>query len=253
MLEELLAEAGELWWALAIYAFVVPIEMLSGTGHPARLAERLGNFVALLVNFTAGIILLSLALDQHLGLRALGYPDQPRWAVLANPVLYAVTVVFLVDGFYYVYHRLQHAVPLLWHIHKLHHTDPAVNITTAKRTHFLERPLQFFLLVAPALWVVGYNPAGMAYMAVIGPFFLYFAHVDVRLSLGPLTPVFVGPQYHRIHHGRTMQHQTSNFAQAFPLFDMLGGTYRRPDASEYGDTGIDGCETTRDRWRPLIW
>jgi sterol desaturase/sphingolipid hydroxylase (fatty acid hydroxylase superfamily) len=167
--------------------------------------------------------------------------------------LYAILVVFLIDGLYYVYHRLQHAVPFLWRIHKLHHTDPAVNITTARRTHLLERPLQFLLLVAPVLWLVGYNGEGMVYVAIIGPFFLYAAHLDARLPLGPLTPLVVGPQYHRIHHGVTMQQQTSNFAQAFPLFDILGGTYRRPGSAEYAVTGIEDCNTARERWQPMVW
>ena len=191
--------------------------------------------------------------EQPIGIRLVGYPDTPRFAFLNNPLAYAFAAMFLVDGIYYVYHRLQHAVPLLWHIHKLHHTDPAMNITTAKRTHFLERPVQFIVLIVPVLWMLGVSAEGLAYMAVAGPFFLYFAHLDARVPLGPLTPLMVDPHYHRVHHSRQRGHQNSNFAQAFPVFDMLGGTYHRPADDEYDATGVEECKTAAERWRSIIW
>ena len=161
--------------------------------------------------------------------------------------------MFLVDGLFYCYHRLQHASPLFWHVHKLHHTDPAMNITTSRRTHFLERALQYFCLTVPMFWVLGMNLQGMAYAAAITLFFLYFSHADVRLDLGALTPVLVGPMYHRLHHSRRAEHRDVNFAQAFPVFDVIGGTYRRPHWEEYPETGVEGCETAAARWRPVLW
>ncbi|MFT4572509.1 MAG: sterol desaturase/sphingolipid hydroxylase (fatty acid hydroxylase superfamily) [Hyphomicrobiaceae bacterium] len=178
---------------------------------------------------------------------------RPRAGFLQNPIVWTIALVFVTDGMFYVYHRLQHAIPLFWHIHKLHHTDPDMNITTSSRTHFLEKPLQFICFGAPALWIVGMNWEGVALASVIGPFFLYFAHLDVPLSLGPLTPIIIGPDYHRIHHSKAAEHHNSNFAQAFPLFDMLGGTYRRPQGGERVETGLAQCETAAERWRPIFW
>jgi sterol desaturase/sphingolipid hydroxylase (fatty acid hydroxylase superfamily) len=253
LIADRMGESPELLWALGVYAAVLPLEAIAGTGHGRAWGERLGNIGAMLVHFTVGGVLLALLLELPWGEQLLEYPREPRWALLESPPLYALATVFLVDALFYVYHRLQHAVPLLWHIHKLHHTDPAVNVTTSRRTHFLERPLQFLVLVAPVLWLLGYNAAGMAHMAVLGPFFLYFAHLDLKLPLGPLTPVIVGPQYHRVHHGTARAKQGSNFAQAFPIFDWLGGTYRRPGVKEYGETGVEECRTARSRWRPILW
>src|SRR4029079_8395900 len=147
----------------------------------------------------------------------------------------------------------QHGVPLFWRIHKLHHTDPAINVTTAKRMHFLERALQYFCLSVPMFWVLGRNLEGLAYAAAINWFFLAIGHADIRLDFGPLTPVVVGPQFHRMHHSRLPEHRDVNFAQVLPLFDLLGGTYRRPGPDEYPETGVEGCETPYARWRPLLW
>jgi sterol desaturase/sphingolipid hydroxylase (fatty acid hydroxylase superfamily) len=162
-------------------------------------------------------------------------------------------MVFIADGTFYVYHRLQHRNPLLWRIHKLHHTEPALNITTSRRTHCLERPLQFVVLVLPALWILGYNPDGLEYAMYAGLFFLFYSHLDIKLPLGPLTPVIVGPQLHRLHHSVEDVHHGINYAQIFPLFDILGGTYRRSGSREYPATGLPECRSVADRWRPLAF
>lgn len=252
-MNELLERAGEIWWALAILAVALPIEYRFGTGTPPAVAERAGNVAAHLVNFVLGSLVLQAILAQPRAAALLDFPEAPRLALLANPFLYALAAMFLVDGLYYVYHRLQHASPLLWRIHALHHSDPGVNITTARRTHFLERPLQFLLLVTPVLWMLGWNDRGIALMAVAGPAILYFAHLDVKLSLGPLTPLLVGPQYHRIHHALDAHERGTNFAQSFPLFDLIGGTYRAPAPGEFVPTGIRGCDSAMARWRPILW
>ena len=230
---ELFKQASEIWWALAIFAAVIPIEHFFSTGMRPAVSERLGNLGAMLLNFVAGSLLLR-AIHGHPSASWIwDYPDHPRLAALENPLLFGLVAVFLFDGIYYVYHRLQHRVPLLWRIHAIHHSDPAVNVTTARRTHFLERPVQFLLLAIPVVWLLGWNAGGIAVMQVIGVTLLYFGHMDVRLSLGPLTPLVVGPQYHRVHHDLDAHQHGANFAQALPLFDLIGGTYRRPAAGEF--------------------
>lgn len=254
-MKELLAIATtpELLWALVVFAAVIPVELAFGTGRRPALAERLGNVGAMVVNLAVGGALLAWVLSQPWAEGWMDFPQEPRLAALENRWLWAVAALFLVDGLYYVYHRLQHSVPLLWRIHALHHSDPAVNVTTSRRTHFLERPLQFLLLALPVLWLLGVNAEGAALFSLAGPFLLYFAHVDVRLPLGPLTAVVVGPQYHRVHHALDSREHGVNFAQAFPLFDIVGGTYRRPRPGEYVETGIEGCKSAEQRWKPILF
>jgi sterol desaturase/sphingolipid hydroxylase (fatty acid hydroxylase superfamily) len=252
-MNELWNQAAELWWGLAIFAAVIPLEYAFAAGTRPAPLERLGNLGAMLLNFVAGGLILNAILQHPAGLTLRGFPDHARFAPFENPIVYGVTAVFLIDGLYYLYHRLQHGVPLLWRIHAIHHSDPSVNITTARRTHFLERPIQFLVLVLPVMWLLGWNAAGMGIMAVVGATFLYFGHMGVRLSLGPLTPFIVGPQYHRLHHALDAHHHGRNFAQAFPLFDILGRTYRCPEKGEFVATGIKECDTARSRWRPILW
>lgn len=244
--------ASELGWYMVFFATVFPLEAMFGSERKPGWGERIGNVAAMLVYFGLGTFVLEALEKLPLGERLAAFPAESRLEILKYPLVWALTSVFLVDGLFYVYHRLQHSFALFWRVHKLHHTDPAMNITTTHRTHFLERTLQYLCLTTPMFWTLGKNLPGVSYAALITMFFLYLGHADIRLDLGPLTPIVVGPMFHRLHHSRHREHRNVNFAQIFPLFDILGGTYRRPRAEEHPDTGIEGCESDRERWRPLL-
>ena len=79
----------------------------------------------------------------------------PLWLVIAVTVL-------AVDGIGYLTHRVEHAVPLLWRMHRTHHSDPDIDLTTAFRFHPLEVLVRgsvaaavMILLGAPAAIVAG--------------------------------------------------------------------------------------------------
>jgi sterol desaturase/sphingolipid hydroxylase (fatty acid hydroxylase superfamily) len=245
--------AAQISWFLIAFAMVAPLEAYFGSERKVTWKERGGNFAAMLVHVLVGGLELGLAMATPFGRWLDAYPREPRLAVLRNPYVWAFASVFLVDAAFYCYHRLQHAIPAFWRVHKMHHTDPAMNITTSRRSHFLERALQYFCLSIPMFWALGMNLQGMALAAAVTTGFLYFGHADIRIDLGFLTPVVVGPMYHRLHHSRLAEHQDVNFAQAFPVFDIIGGTYRRPRWDEYPETGIEGYESASARWRPMLW
>jgi sterol desaturase/sphingolipid hydroxylase (fatty acid hydroxylase superfamily) len=248
----LVAATPELSWYVVAIAFALPLEAHFGSRQPASWRERCGNVAAMLLHFGIGGLVLQLLLATSIGQGLAAYPREPRHELLRNPYVWALASVVLVDALYYGYHRLQHAVPLFWGIHRLHHTDPAMNVTTARRTHFLERMLQYLVLSLPMLWALGANLEGALLATGINWLFLYAGHADVRLDLGWLTPIVVGPRYHRIHHGRSLASRDTNFAQVLPLFDLLGGTYRRP-GDEDPETGLERCDDPWARWRPLVW
>ena len=88
--------------------------------------------------------------------------------------------------------------------------------------------MQYVCVLSLALFSLGLNREGIVYAVGINTFFLYFSHLDLRLSLGPLGAFLVGPQYHRLHHSLVRTGQDSNFAQVLPLWDWIGRTMRRP-------------------------
>lgn len=147
---------------------------------------------------------------------------------------------FIVDFLYYWLHRSQHAFGWLWAQHRIHHSEYALNATTSNRHHWTEEPLRVFAIWLP-FGLVFQQPAMGGWLWSVFLLWGYFIHMNIRMPLGPLTPVISGPQLHRIHHSTQPEHLDRNFAAFFPVFDVLFGTYYAPRRGEYPATGlVDG-------------
>lgn len=157
-----------------------------------------------------------------------------NWAVSALLILASL---FLTDLTFYWYHRAQHSFKWFWPIHELHHSDAELNATTSMRTYWLERPLQAALITLPVHYALGADMNASLVAPFIFTGWLFFTHANLKLDMGPLTPVLTGPQMHRIHHSNQPEHQGKNFAQFFPIIDMAFGTYYRPKKNEFPTTG----------------
>jgi hypothetical protein len=173
----------------------------------------------------------------------------PSWsgvggaALATGPVtafLLAFVPILVFDFFYYWFHRLQHQWDWLWEIHQLHHSEPALNVTTNFRHHWLEEFFRSFFILLPMNWVLGLGPATSAVAALFIGQWSSFFHANIRLGLGPLTSVITGPQYHRIHHSIEPRHFRRNYAAFFPLWDWVFGTYFRPAKGEWPEVGLEG-------------
>jgi sterol desaturase/sphingolipid hydroxylase (fatty acid hydroxylase superfamily) len=144
------------------------------------------------------------------------------------------------DFFYYWCHRLQHEVPALWAEHKLHHLDENLNVTTTLRHHWLEALIRLPLVAIPLAVLFKLDPLAGGVLGAVYGAWGYFIHANLRLSLGPLTPVICGPQIHRIHHSKLPPHLNKNYAAFFPVWDFIFGTYYRPKHDEFPPTGVEG-------------
>ena len=158
--------------------------------------------------------------------------------------------IFLGDLVFYWYHRAQHSMAGLWPIHELHHSDDELNATSSLRTYLLERPLQFILISVPITALIGNVPGldairltsedtGRLYLVWLT--WVVFAHANLRLQFGRWSWLATGPQVHRIHHSVEERHQRRNFAQFFPIIDVIFGTYCAPERDEFPRTGTPGA------------
>ena len=157
----------------------------------------------------------------------------------------AMTIVPILfhDLWFYWAHRIEHRVAFLWEFHKLHHSDELLNCSTWARDHFMQAT---WITVFPAFGLglvfdISAVQAGMA--ALLSTLFLsllsMFYHSAIKIELPWLDRVLVTPQVHRIHHSRDRAHFDRNFADAFPLFDIIFGTYSKPRRGEFPLTGLD--------------
>ena len=167
---------------------------------------------------------------------------------LEAPVWLAIVAsVVLLDLAIYLQHVLFHAVPMLWRLHRMHHTDLEFDVTTGVRFH----PFEILLSMAIKLGVVA--ALGMPAVAVLIFEVLLnatsmFNHGNVRLPRRfdrILRWIVVTPDMHRVHHSLVCCETNSNFGFNLPWWDRLFGTYRAEPLA--GDEGmIIGIEQFRD-------
>jgi sterol desaturase/sphingolipid hydroxylase (fatty acid hydroxylase superfamily) len=184
-----------------------------------------------------------------------GWISLPRWfgEGALNAIFRTVTYLFIFDFFYYWFHRFQHAVPVLWSQHKLHHSDMEVNVTTTHRHHWLEEPLRMVFILIPMGIVFQVQPVTGGIIGMVFGLWGFFIHSNLRLNLYSLTPLFGGPHVHRVHHSILPEHANRNFAAFFPFFDVLFGTFIWPKSSEFPATGLHSRETVSTIFAASCW
>jgi len=227
-----------------------------------------GSNLLLAPVFNALVILLTLAFVDTLGLPKLGVTTAsisiglPVVDTLLQGMLIFLTACFLGDFSYYWWHRAQHQIPVLWEIHKLHHSDEHLNTTTIYRSHFLEPAGQALVRGLTIGLIFDISETPQTAIAIVAGGLLpvlwdYFIHANVRIdSLNRVLPFFSIPQFHWIHHSREPEHQDKNFSIWLPLFDIAFGSYYRPQRDEYPATGLSSGEKIQTLWEaqagPLI-
>lgn len=226
-------------WAAAIVGLTL-VEHLAGS--PVRWADRRTNLVAgakvlaaiLLTQVGLGLLLAlehrlthtaqaPIALDQ-------GYPGAAWLGALAWVGLY--------DVGYYLFHRLQHRWAWLWRFHAVHHADPAMSASTYVRQHVMETVFQAVLLLLPMVLLFRLAPGTAFAVGLVSGLFQFWIHADLPVHYGRASWLLASPLQHRWHHAREAQVGPVNFAGVFPLWDVLGGTYRAPVTGPRIPTGL---------------
>ena len=159
------------------------------------------------------------------------------WGVLnvvAVPDLLAIfTAIVLLDLIIYAQHMLLHAVPLLWRLHRMHHADLEIDVTTGIRFHPVEILLSMVIKLG-AVVVLGAPALGVMIFEVLLNATSMFNHSNVRLPVGVdrwLRRILVTPDMHRVHHSIVARETNSNFGFNLPWWDRLFGTYRDQPAA----------------------
>jgi len=159
-------------------------------------------------------LLLSLValLNTHNGL--LHSLNLPYW------LTFILSLMFL-DALIYWQHRLFHRIPWLWRIHKVHHSDPELDVSSAVRFHPVEIILSL-MIKACAIWLLGVPLAAILVFDILLNGFAMFNHTNIRLPnwLEPwVRALIVTPDMHRIHHSRRPQEAHSNFGFCLSIWD----------------------------------
>lgn len=167
----------------------------------------------------------------------------PRWMggslIEANdlPLWLSLPLFFLVRDFLeWFYHLCQHRIPALWAIHSLHHSDPEMTALTTNRHFWGDSLVKSLTIWSATSMIVHANDTLLAVYGLVS-LYNYFIHANLKVDFGRCSWVLNCPAYHRRHHSRLPEHYDCNLAALFPVWDVLFGTYRRPDG--WPPSGLD--------------
>lgn len=163
-----------------------------------------------------------------------------------------IVAVVVLDVAIYFQHRIFHAVPWLWRLHRMHHADLEFDVTTGLRFH----PLEILISMAVKLAVVaalGAPAVAVLVFEILLNAASMFNHSNVNLPLGIdrwLRRFVVTPDMHRVHHSIIRRETDSNFGFSVSWWDRIFRTYRDQPEKGHLDMviGIDQFRTEGDLW-----
>ncbi len=179
------------------------------------------------------------------------YATTQHWGlfnIIQSPRLITIAAcVLILDLAIYFQHRLFHAIPLFWRLHRMHHADLDIDVTTGARFHPIEIILSMLIKFGVIVTI------GAPVVAVVIFEILLNATSTFNHSNAYITPqvdrvlrwLVVTPDMHRVHHSIVAAETNSNFGFNIPWWDRLFGTYR--DQPQAGHDGMTiGLEVFRD-------
>ena len=209
---------------------------------PSNLAVVALDTLLVRLVFPAGAVGVALAAEEAgWGLLALLAP--PLWAS-------AALAVVALDLVIYLQHTMFHAVPALWRLHRVHHADLELDVTTGARFHPIEILLSMVIKLA-AVAALGAPAVGVLIFEVLLNSTSMLNHGNVRIPQPVdrvLRWIVVTPDMHRVHHSVVRRETDSNFGFNLPWWDRLMGTYRaQPEAGHEGMTiGLERFREPRE-------
>lgn len=161
-----------------------------------------------------------------LGLGFFNVLDWPRWIeVLLSLLILGFTI--------WAQHLITHKVPILWRLHRVHHTDVDFDICTAIRFDAVEIALSMVLKIGVVYLLGPIALAVMLFEVVLNGTAL-FNHSNISLPAKfeyALRCLIVAPDMNRIDHWVQRKQHDSNYGFFLPVWDRVFGTYQGETAT----------------------
>ena len=214
------------------------------TGRTKRWLHVGRNFSIVIIN---NVVLF--ALFSSVTATVFLYSNRYQWGLsyhLQIPQgLRVLLLITLFDIWMYVWHRLNHVIPFLWRFHRMHHSDPEMDVSTALRFHTGEIMISSALRLGIIL-LSGMSPADLLLYGTIMLPIIFLHHSNYYLPARwdkLLRTVIVTPWMHWVHHSHLFHEGNSNYGTIFSWWDRLAKTFllrEDPATIQYGlDTFSD--------------
>ncbi|MEM7214164.1 MAG: sterol desaturase family protein [Pseudomonadota bacterium] len=170
--------------------------------------------------------------------------------------LFSITMFMIDDFTKYLVHRWMHRFPILWAIHKVHHSAKTLTPVTVYRVH----PLEGVLYASRSAVAQGLALSSFFFLfgnsvdlyTVVGVNILVFIfhvtgsnlrHSHINISYWPwLEYIFISPAQHQLHHSIAEEHFDKNFGAALAVWDWLFGSLHLSDSNQKLEFGLDQSE-----------
>ncbi|MEL7129222.1 MAG: sterol desaturase family protein [Pseudomonadota bacterium] len=243
-----------------IFALMAGLEIL----HPRRVltgskSHRWATNAGMLVAATATARVLGQFAGPLVAVGMAGLAATHGWGVLnlvnLPEAIELIAAIVALDLAIWFQHVISHKVPFLWRMHRVHHADRDIDLTTALRFHPFEIVLSMVykagivLLLGPAVWAV-------ILFEIILNGSAMFNHANVRLPAAldrGLRAVIVTPDMHRVHHSIHRAEHDTNFGFFFSVWDRVFGTYTPEPREGHMAMKIGLPATQSDLPDGLIW
>lgn len=187
--------------------------------------------------FAVNSILMSLCSVSTLFIIAENYSGYGLLNAVENPAIKAFIAFLSMDLLLYVWHRICHQVDALWLLHRVHHNDPYMNVSTAFRLHFVEilatNSLKALLIIA-----LGIDNSLVLAIETLMTFSIMFHHANISLAYEhQLSRVIIVPFLHRTHHSAERSEHDSNYGALLSVWDRIFGTMSQAEPKALGIKG----------------
>ena len=222
------------------------IELLTSRGK-VDMKLRGWSYLVNLGTFFSNNIATSLLSMSTLLLIAERYSGFGILSKVDNPIAKLALSFLLLDLTLYLWHRACHASDRLWIFHKVHHSDPTMNISTSFRLHITEVVLT---TVIKGVFVVaiGVDLPTLILSETLITLFILFHHWDLNLPGQVwLSRVIITPMLHRVHHSKDRAEHDNNYGAVLSIWDRLFASYKECCPVAIGLFGV-----TQQGWFALL-
>ena len=186
-------------------------------------------------------------------LNASMFTDTPRFVIIFSFTAF----IFVLDDFTkFKTHRWMHKWPILWSLHKVHHSATTLTPLTIYRTHPLEgviftlrgsftqgvsistfvfffgNSVDLFTIIGVNIFVFCFNVAGAN---------LRHSHIAIQYWKW-LEYILISPAQHQLHHSVAQEHYDKNFGATLALWDWIFGSLHHSENTESLSLGVSDKE-----------
>src|SRR5262245_51040162 len=160
------------------------------------------------------------------------------------PLVMVLVVVVVLDFSFYVAHVAMHSIPAFWRFHRVHHSDPALDVTTTIRQHPGEGVIRYAFMAAFAFGL-GASPGAFAVYRSWSALNGLLEHANIRVPPWldrSLSLITTWPNMHKVHHSRIATESNTNYGNIFSFFDRLFFTFTPSNRGASVPYGLDGFD-----------